>query len=107
MSDAPMMVPSPEFQYGPVPRGRAPFHWKGYPGVSLAGVQRSPRVALETLLGAILVLLAMVAGVGLLSSEADVFNVNALVLGYIYCCAMLVARTSAPGPHAMIAVLFR
>lgn len=111
MSDAPMMVPPPETQNGPVPRGKAPFRWKGYPGISLTNARRSPFSALVIVLGAILVLFGMVAGAGLLGSGAGWSrDTRALALLVVYLIGyglwFLLARLGTRGAKLPLAERF-
>ena len=58
-------------QTQPPPRGKAPFRWLGYPGVSLLGVRRSVPSTIGIAALAILLLFAALAGVGLWSRSAE------------------------------------
>lgn len=60
----------PSAPLGPVPRGKAPFRWKGYPGVSLTSVQRSPVATVAIVLAGMIMLFVLVAGAGLVSRAA-------------------------------------
>lgn len=67
----PAPAPPSEPRLGPVPRGKAPFRWTGYPGVSLTSVQRSPLAAAGIVVAAMFALFALVTGAGLLSRQVD------------------------------------
>lgn len=80
----PPIAPQPT----PIPRGKAPYRWKGYPGIPLTGVKRSPLAALGIVILAMIVLLALITAAGLLGREAGWSrDVGALSLLGVYLLA--------------------
>lgn len=55
----------------PIPRGKAPYRWKGYPGVPLTGVKRSPIAAIGIVLAALVALIVLTTAVGLVGAAAE------------------------------------